>query len=651
MLFASLILEREPSSWSDTPAELMSWVQDYGPFAAGGLGLVVLVLLVRRLGRVGPATPSRLWPSWQPKLLVFGLLGAIIAYGLSAACLLLKHPTPAAAARWTEISSWLRFAGGAIALFAVALPVAVDVPRWRWRRIWALSKLSFKEAIRRRILWVFASLTLLFLFYTWFVDTKAENQVRIYVVAIYWVMTPLLLLAASILAAFSLPEDIKNQTIHTIVTKPVERFEIVLGRFLGYSALMTLVLAAMVLFSLLYMVREIDPDAAWETQRARVPLYAEVLTFPGTAGEKGQSAGDELEYRHYIMGGPQSVQRGLWAFQDLPANFRGRQSVPCEFSFEVFRTHKGEEGRGLKCTFTFLTWRARDADRQFRQGDPHELARKYGIFQQRSREIKNFHTESIDVPGELFHNQLVTRQELHEQIEALTAKVKQPGGLNKEEEKELGSLQTDEERLQEWDSQGQKRPPLRVEIKCEDGKQLIGAARHDLYFLEGEGWFAANFIKGAVGLWFRLCLVIGLAVACSTYLNGVISWMATMFLVIAGVFLPFIKEVAAGTNWGGGPMRSFLLLGKGQVSPLQQEMTPTVHLSIQVDNVYRWILNACLKVIPDYNRFDLKDFVAQGFDIPWAHLTMNWLYLTGYLLLWAILAYYLMKAREVANPT
>ena len=43
-------------------------------------------------------------------------------------------------------------------------------------------------------------------------------------------MNVLLISVGMLLAAFSIPTDIKNLTIHTIVTKPVERFEIVLGR-------------------------------------------------------------------------------------------------------------------------------------------------------------------------------------------------------------------------------------------------------------------------------------------------------------------------------------------------------------------------------------------------------------------------------------
>jgi hypothetical protein len=44
-------------------------------------------------------------------------------------------------------------------------------------------------------------------------------------------------------------------------------------------------------------------------------------------------------------------------------------------------------------------------------------------------------------------------------------------------------------------------------------------------------------------------------------------------------------------------------------------------------------------------------YVANGFDIPlYVLLVDNGLVLLGYLAPWAVLAYYLMKYREIANP-
>src|SRR5438477_172597 len=128
--------------------------------------------------------------------------------------------------------------GGFFALFAVLLPFAVDLLRVRWRRTWALAKLTILEMLRRRVLWVFLLLALVFLFGTWFIDSKPENQVRSYVQVVYLTMAVLVLLTTSLLSSFGIPTDIRQQTIHTVLTKPVERYEIFLRRFLGYVLVM-----------------------------------------------------------------------------------------------------------------------------------------------------------------------------------------------------------------------------------------------------------------------------------------------------------------------------------------------------------------------------------------------------------------------------
>ena len=74
---------------------------------------------------------------------------------------------------------------------------------------------------------------------------KPEDVLKAQIDTMSVMMTILVISTSLLLAGFSIPTDVKNLTIHTIVTKPVERFEIVLGRALGYIALETIVLAAM----------------------------------------------------------------------------------------------------------------------------------------------------------------------------------------------------------------------------------------------------------------------------------------------------------------------------------------------------------------------------------------------------------------------
>jgi hypothetical protein len=54
-------------------------------------------------------------------------------------------------------------------------------------------------------------------------------------------------------------------------------------------------------------------------------------------------------------------------------------------------------------------------------------------------------------------------------------------------------------------------------------------------------------------------------------------------------------------------------------------------------------------MIPDVDRMDLTNFVAEGFDISGMQLLLTGIMLVGYLLPWLLLAYYLIRSREVAS--
>ncbi len=113
--------------------------------------------------------------------------------------------------------------------------------------VWAIAKLSFKEAVRSQVLWIFLIGVLPFVFpLQWFATakTKSSDELRSITSFVTIVLSLLTLIPALLVTAFGIPNDIKNLNIYTVVSKPVLRFEIVLGRFVGYVSLMTLVMAA-----------------------------------------------------------------------------------------------------------------------------------------------------------------------------------------------------------------------------------------------------------------------------------------------------------------------------------------------------------------------------------------------------------------------
>ena len=81
---------------------------------------------------------------------------------------------------------------------------------------------------------------------------------------------------------------------------------------------------------------------------------------------------------------------------------------------------------------------------------------------------------------------------------------------------------------------------------------------------------------------------------------------------------------------------------------LPLEDSPGVSIAKEFDKAFQWGLGMVLQAIPDVDRFDLTDYVANGFDVGGIQLTGTGLYLVGYMLLWLVLAFYLIRSREVA---
>ena len=133
------------------------------------------------------------------------------------------------------------------------------------RRIFAIARLAFQESIRRRVLVVFVVFVIALGFAGWFLDRNSEHPARLYLSFVLTTTNYLVLLLAIFLSAFSLPNDIKNRTIYTVVTKPVRAWEIVFGRILGFCAIGTVLLALMGLSSYLFVHRglrhthDVDP--------------------------------------------------------------------------------------------------------------------------------------------------------------------------------------------------------------------------------------------------------------------------------------------------------------------------------------------------------------------------------------------------------
>jgi hypothetical protein len=121
-------------------------------------------------------------------------------------------------------------------------------------RIWAIAKMTLLEARRRKvftILLLFAVALLSSVLF--FPSVEVDARLRLIEV---WALRASALFTAIVglfLAGFSLPADFEQKRIYMIVTKPVSKSSVFLGRYLGYVLLLALFIGTMGVITVVFL--------------------------------------------------------------------------------------------------------------------------------------------------------------------------------------------------------------------------------------------------------------------------------------------------------------------------------------------------------------------------------------------------------------
>jgi Cu-processing system permease protein len=128
------------------------------------------------------------------------------------------------------------------------------------KRIWIMAVVTFQEAARKKILWMalVAGLAFLVLFATGvhfqlaaFDDRHVPQSFRKHILSAVLMMgmyaIDLLVVALTVLASVdTLSGEISSGTIQAIATRPVRRWEVLAGKWLGFAGMLTLYILMMV---------------------------------------------------------------------------------------------------------------------------------------------------------------------------------------------------------------------------------------------------------------------------------------------------------------------------------------------------------------------------------------------------------------------
>ncbi|QDU47018.1 ABC-2 family transporter protein [Symmachiella dynata] len=474
------------------------------------------------------------------------------------------------------------------------------------RRVFALSMLTFREAWRRKIFAVGVIFVLLIMFAGWFLsspgdqpDTQVKVLVSFVLTSISWLILPLVVL----LACWGIPDDIKARSMHTVVTKPVYRSEIVLGRIFGYAMIGTVALVVMGAAGYLWLDRQVVDKDSRASLTAKVPVYGNDIIWldqQGQPAESGINTGDVWEFRSYIPGNTKA--RATWVFDGVGEDYlrpdpeTGEPELRLESSFQVFRSYIGDADRGIRARYTFVN-------------EDKDLRVPIAPF-----EVKEFHNGAniTTVPRTL----PVRRGETVDLIDDLV-----------------------------------KDGKLRVEVECLTSGQYLGMARPDLFIRLPEHHFAASYCKALVGVWMMMAMAVVLCVGWSCVVKGPVATLASSVMLIVGKsFSGFFEELAAGNVKGGGVLESMVRIYKHTTPNVELEKSTGQTVIETIDAVPEAFLKVTQKLVPNFGSLDFTEYTANGFDVPFsAALLPGIALMVGHCLPWIFLAYVALKYRELES--
>lgn len=465
------------------------------------------------------------------------------------------------------------------------------------RRVGAVSTLVFRESVRRKTLLVLVVFAICFLFAGWFLSDPNRDpllRVPIYVTFVLTAISWLILPAVFLLSCWGLPDDIKARSLHTVVTKPIRRSEILVGRILGVTAVGTLVVGVMSVVGYFWLIRALPEVRGLQT---RVPVFGEIkwLDREGKPADKGINVGDMNMFRSYIEG--DTAARAIWKFSGVTPSLLNKDGkLLLESKIQGFRTHKGNLERGIIFQYTFVN-------------PTRKIRAKYQPF-----EIAEFRDSIKPIETDLIDEQ-------NHPVKLMTDLV----------------------------DNGE----LTVEVACLSTGQFLGMARPDVFIRAQDAPFAASFFKAVLCIWLMMVLIIVFAVSVSTIVKGPVASFLTGVIIILGVFgRDFMQElVSTEKPWTGGGMLE-------SVYRIVTHMNPMVEMPkgfwTTVIQILDWPMlqfaGRSRAIIPDFETFQMSKFVAHGYDVPWnSGLLPAIMHMIAFLIPCVILGYSCLKSRELES--
>jgi len=565
--------------------------------------------------------------------------------------------------------------------------IRFDLPGTSAHRVFALARLAFKEAIRRRVLFVVGLFVALLLLAGWYLNPESSDPARLYISFVLTATNYLILALALFISAFSLPNDIKSKTIYTIVTKPVRPTEIVLGRMLGFMAVGTVMLVPMGLASYLFVsrglnhqhlevvdvVEEADGSLVGETDYVQDHKHSFTI-YPDESGGIAQGLTDVVRgHRHIVtrdasgnfeIGPPEPLRARIPSYGDIQFFDRGGNRKDEGVDIGAERFDAGGYGSSGISRVIGLSRGSRKVQHGYVEGGT--LGKAEFTFQNVTPErypngldldlsLRAYRSYKGDIESGIRGS--VTMKHPTKDIESNPISFV----INEYEVDELplplnpeGTDNNETRKLNVFEDLVDENGQLVLVIKCLDRSQYLGVTQSGVYLRAGDNPFWWNLTKAYVSIWLQMTMVIAFGVMFSTFLSGPVAMVTTFACVLLGFSAEQVYDtrhfIDSGIERGGGPIESMVRLLRQDAMTTQLDVDTTAAKVIKTtDAGIVYSLDAIATALPNLPKMvGTAEYAASGFDIFGALLLRHAAATLGYCLLAFIISYFFLKSREIA---
>ncbi len=194
------------------------------------------------------------------------------------------------------------------------------------KRVLAIARLTFWEGVRMRIVLVFVVVLIFVVLRLPFAlrgDETLSGRLQTFLSYSLTALSVFLSLATVFLSCATLTRDIQERSIHLVVTKPVSRFQVLVGKWLGvnFLNLLLIILSGLVIYAFAVFIKSRPEqftrdrlklsDVVWTARAATRPTEPDFGRFAREQVEELEGQG-----RSFALGKEAAIQEKLKEFKE-----------------------------------------------------------------------------------------------------------------------------------------------------------------------------------------------------------------------------------------------------------------------------------------------------------------------------------------------